>query len=82
MESETRQRAENRLRRKQGAQAHAVAYLLANGAMIIGWATAGGHFWPMWPLIGWGAGLTVHLWSAYRRDPPEWRVARELRRLP
>ena len=74
--------AERQVRRKQGFRAHALAYLLANTAMIAGWATSGGRFWPMWPLMGWGSGLAAHGWSAYRGGTvPERRIARELARL-
>ena len=77
-----RAQAEQRVRRKQGFQAHAFAYLLANTAMIAGWATSGGRFWPMWPLLGWGSGLAAHGWSVYRRGAvPARRIERELARL-
>ena len=74
--------AERRVRRKQGFGAHALAYLLANTAMIAGWAAGGGRFWPMWPLLGWGSGLAAHGWSVYRRGAvPARRIERELARL-
>jgi hypothetical protein len=50
--------------------------------MIAGWASSGGRFWPMWPLIGWGTGLLAHFWSTYRRGPvPLRRIEAELKRL-
>jgi hypothetical protein len=73
--------AERSVRRKQGFRAHALAYVIANWAMIAGWAASGGRFWPLWPLTGWGAGLLAHYTSAYRRAVPERRIERELERL-
>ena len=74
--------AERSVRRKQGFRAHALAHMVANSAMIAGWATSGGRFWPMWPLLGWGSGLAAHGWSVYRRGPvPARRIERELARL-
>jgi 2TM domain len=78
---QARAQAERRVRRKQGFRTHALAYALANSAMIAGWATTGGRFWPLWPLTGWGAGLLAHFSSAYRRNPvPERQIERELER--
>ena len=45
--SETWIDAERSVRRKQGFRAHALAYVTANSAMIAGWATSGGRFWPL-----------------------------------
>ena len=80
-DSEERVEAERSAWRKQGFRAHALAYVVANSAMIAGWATSGGRFWPLWPLTGWGAGLLAHYASAYRRTVPERRIERELQRL-
>jgi hypothetical protein len=72
--------AQRSVQRKQGFRAHATAYLVANSAMIAGWATTGGRFWPVWPLMGWGAGLIAHYTSAYRRAIPARSIERELQR--
>ena len=45
--SQTWVEAERSVRRKQGFRAHALAYAMANSAMIAGWATSGGRFWPL-----------------------------------
>jgi hypothetical protein len=72
--------AERAVRRKQGFRAHLTAYVFANSAMIGGWASGGGRFWPVWPLTGWGAGLLAHYTSAYRRPISARQIERELER--
>lgn len=56
---------------------HAIVYIAVNAMLLlIWWTNAGGrrptfadssdaYFWPIWPLLGWGIGLTMHGWRAY-----------------
>jgi hypothetical protein len=49
----------NQLQRWRDFLAHAAAYALSNLVFIAVWAATGrGAFWPAFPLIGWGIGLT------------------------
>jgi len=35
-------------------------YLVINAMLIVIWAITGaGYFWPIWPILGWGAGLAL-----------------------
>ena len=43
---------------------HAASYVVVNLMLIGIWAATGaGYFWPIWPLLGWGAGLALHAWQ-------------------
>lgn len=40
-----------------------VAFLAVNLVLIAIWAATGaGYFWPIWPLLGWGAIVALHTW--------------------
>ena len=78
-----RERALERIEKKQEFHAHLLAYVLVN-AMLIGiWAVTGaGFFWPVFPLLGWGIGIGFHAWDTYRvGEPSEAQIEREVRRL-
>lgn len=67
-------------------KAHALSYVLVNLLLIGVWYFTGpgrGHnvyFWPVWPLLGWGIGLSIHGFSAYSTGV-ENAVEREYRKL-
>ena len=46
------------LQRWRDFTAHAIAYTIFNVVFIAIWLATGGPFWPAFPLIGWGIGLT------------------------
>jgi hypothetical protein len=46
------------LQRWRDFSSHFVAYVVINLAFIGIWAVEGGFFWPIYPLIGWGLGLS------------------------
>ena len=78
-----RERALERIEKKQEFHAHLLAYVLVN-AMLVGiWAVTGaGFFWPVFPLLGWGIGIAFHAWDTYRiGEPSEAQIEREVRRL-
>jgi len=78
-----RERALERIEKKQEFHAHLLAYVLVN-AMLVGiWAATGaGFFWPVFPLLGWGIGIGFHAWDTYRvGEPSEVQIEREVRRL-
>ena len=62
---------------------HLTAYLLVNTVLVAIWfATAdGGLFWPIFPMLGWGIGLTFHGIETFRRPYTEDRIRREMQRL-
>jgi hypothetical protein len=43
-----------------GLRHHFTAFAAVNLLLIGVWATTGGCFWPIWPLMGWGIGLGLH----------------------
>jgi hypothetical protein len=49
--------------------AHVAAYVLMNVVFIVAWLEGGkGYFWPAWPLIGWGIGISFqHFYASFRR---------------
>jgi hypothetical protein len=60
-------RRERRRRRgrgsKQGFAAHATTYVLVMALLVTIWLLTSpehGHFWPVWPMLGWGFGLASH----------------------
>jgi hypothetical protein len=64
----------DRLRKKRDFGAHLLAYVLVNSFLWLIWgvvyATSGFSFpWPLFPLGGWGIGLTMHAWQVYWRQP-------------
>ena len=47
------------LQRWRDFTSHLIAYLVINTAFAVIWAIAGrGFFWPVFPLVGWGIGLS------------------------
>ena len=42
---------------------HAVVYAAVNAMLVVIWAITGGSadgFWPIWPIVTWGAALAIH----------------------
>ena len=49
-------------------QAHVGAYLVTNTVFVLIWARhQRGFFWPVYPLVGWGLGLSFQHFSAVLR---------------
>lgn len=81
-ESDLRRRAEKRLEAKRGLGAHALAYAMVNGALVVVWLmVGGGFFWPVFPILGWGIGLAFNAWDVYAPAPSEERIQDEMERL-
>ena len=39
-------------------------YVIVNLLLVAIWAATGGqYFWPIWPILGWGAGIALGLWQ-------------------
>lgn len=84
VDSDLRQRAIERLKKRRELAAHALIYLLVNGFLVAVWATASpdAFFWPMFPMAGWGIGLVMHAWDVYRGDEfAEEQIRAEMARL-
>jgi len=82
-ENELRQAALGRLRKKRDLTAHALAYVLVNGLLVTIWLLtgAGGFFWPIFPLFGWGIGLAFNAWDVLSPAPTEEQIRAEMSRL-
>ena len=81
-EEDLRSEAVASLKAKSEFKAHLLAYVLVNALLIAIWAMTGaGFFWPIFPLLGWGIGMTFHAWDVYGRPPSEDKIRREMDRL-
>jgi len=72
------------LRKKRGLQAHILAYVMVNlflnALYFLG--DPGGFYWPIFPMFGWGIGLTFHIWDVVSpEDLSEEKIQREIQRL-
>jgi hypothetical protein len=49
-----------------GLRIHVLCFVAANLIQILVWwqFTPELHFWPVWSIVGWGAGLVAHIWAA------------------
>jgi hypothetical protein len=44
------------------------SYLIVNSFLIVVWFFSSGpehYFWPIWPILGWGLGLSFQYFNAY-----------------
>jgi hypothetical protein len=83
-DSELREQAITRLRKRRELGAHVLVYLMVNGFLVAVWAVTSPDslFWPMFPMAGWGVGLVMHAWDVYRGDEfMEEAIQREMARL-
>jgi hypothetical protein len=81
-ELKLREQAISQLRRKRDFRVHAFFYIAVNTMLIAVWAFAGGFFWPIFPILGWGIGLSANAWHTYGQKPiGEDAIQRETERL-
>jgi hypothetical protein len=83
-DSDVRDQAISRLKKRRELGAHVLTYLLINGFLVVVWAVTSRDviFWPMFPMAGWGIGLVLHAWDVYRNDEfREDEIQREIARL-
>ena len=66
-EEEIYEIARKRVEEKKGFYSHLAAYVIVNIGLILIWAfLAGGGFpWFLFPLLGWGIGLTFHFLGVF-----------------
>lgn len=62
------------LTRRRQFKTHLFAYLVVNALLWMLWAitsaVSGTWFpWPVFPLLGWGIGLSFHAWAVYGERP-------------
>lgn len=74
-------RTATQLQRWRDFQAQLFAYIAVNALFVAFWATRGaGFFWPAFPLLGWGVGLSFqHFHVVLRGQIGERDVRRRLR---
>lgn len=85
MTEDQRQWAIKRIRAKRAFWVHLAVYLAVNTLLVFIWAAGSGdHFWPMWPMLGWGIGVVAHGVTVYVGPSTisEERIERELRGRP
>ena len=83
-ETDLRARAIRHLKKKRDLQGHVLVYVLVNSCLVMIWAitTAGGFFWPVFPMAFWGVGLVMNVWDVFRdEDLDEQQIQREMRHL-
>jgi hypothetical protein len=81
-----REQAISQLEHKREFHRHLTAYVMVNGLLWLVWGlvyAAGGTWfpWPVFPMMGWGIGLTFHAWQTYRSDFSERTIRREMDRI-
>lgn len=69
-DTELRERAIKRLKKRRDFRAHILVYTLVNAFLVVIWAvtTPGGFFWPIFPIVGWGIGVVMNAWDVYFAD--------------
>jgi 2TM domain len=79
------QLARERAKEIQGLYIHLLVYAVINtGLFLINWLTRdpGGTWWFIWPLLGWGVGLLIHVVATFVPVfSPEWAERRAERML-
>ena len=83
-DTERREAAITRLKEKRDFWTHLFVYLAVNILLVVVWVVTadGGYFWPVWPIAGWGIGMTVHAFETFRRPISENAIRREMERRP
>jgi hypothetical protein len=79
-----RERAIKRLKKRHDFYGHLLVYTLVNAFLVVIWALTDVHgfFWPVFPIVGWGIGVVMNAWDAFRDEEfDEQRVRREMERL-
>lgn len=87
---ERRALAIKRIKAKDEFKVHLVVYVCVNGMLTLIWALTSigkpffsGFFWPIIPMAGWGMGLLIHGYTAYRPNVyTEEQIEREMKQLP
>jgi len=68
-EDEIYRRARKRVEDKKSFIVHLMVYLVVNAGLAMIWLlTSRGYPWFIWPLFGWGIGLTFHFLGVFFFD--------------
>lgn len=77
-----RAKAISRLRQRRDFRLHVSIYIAVNTVLVLVWASTGGPFWPVFPILGWGLGVSINAWCVYGRSAiGEEAIQREVARL-
>ncbi len=85
-----REQAIKRIKAKNAFKTHLVVYVTVNALLIVLWAVGNAglpspqnYFWPIVPMVGWGIGIVIHAYTAYRGNVyTEEQIQREMAKLP
>ena len=83
-DTELRERAVKRLKKRRDFRGHLLIYTLVNAFLVVIWAVTspGGFFWPIFPIVGWGIGVIMNAWDVYfAEDFDEEDIEREIRHI-
>ena len=82
-DTELRERAVKRLKKRRDFHGHLLIYTLFNGFLVVIWAVMGaGFFWPVFPIVGWGIAVVMNAWEVYVGDDfDEEQIQREIEHL-
>jgi hypothetical protein len=79
-----RERAIKALKKRRDFYGHLLVYTLVNSFLVVIWALTDVHgfFWPVFPIVGWGIGVVMNAWDAFRDEEfDEQRIRHEMERL-
>lgn len=63
------QQTKRRSRRQLGFRLHLIPYIFVSLLLlIINRTTSPGHFWSIYPILGWGLGVTMHGACVYQKN--------------
>jgi len=83
-DTELRERAVKRLKKRRDFRGHLLVYTLVNAFLVVIWAVTspGGFFWPIFPIVGWGIGVIMNAWDVYfAEDFSEEDIDKEIEHL-
>ena len=81
-DSELRERAIKRLRKKRDFYGHVLVYVAVNSFLVVvWWLTSAGFFWPAIPMAAWGIGVVMNAWDVWQGDFSDAAIEREVARL-
>ena len=82
-ESELREQAIKRLKKRRDFHGHVLIYLMVNAFLVVIWAVTSpdGFFWPIFPIVGWGIGVVMNAWDvSFAQDIGEREIDHMLHR--
>jgi hypothetical protein len=69
MEQETDKQLWEMAKQRAAFKGSLTAYFLVNTFLVVVWYITSGrggkYFWPIWPILGWGLGITIQYLNAY-----------------